>query len=502
MSIFNSTFNKKPKLSAFDLSHERKMSMSFGDLVPCYLEEIVPGDQFQVKPEVFMRLAPMIAPIMHRVNAHIHFFFCPNRLVWNQWETFITGGRDGEDATAMPIMSINEANRSYFTKGSLADYMGLPITDGTTTLINTWRINAMPFRVYQTIYNEWYRDQNLIAPITFNLNNSIGSDYPALCTMRQRAWAKDYFTSALPWTQRGGESVIDPYELDWRSPALAMSESGNALTGALTAENGGIVIGTTGAQIRNINTSSSTVETLRRAVRLQEWLEKQARGGARYIETIKSHFGVKVPDYRLQRPEFLGGSVQPVTISEVLSTFENAEVAQGQMAGHGISVGSQFGFKQRFQEHGYVMGIISLVPTRAYQQGIDRIWIKEDKFDFYWPSFAQTGEQEVFNKELYAAYEATPDTQNDVFGYQSRYAEYKYHKSSVHGDFRDSLAYWHMGSIFSAEPALNQTFIEVDKATPNRVFNVIDTNNHKVYVQMYLNVKALRPIPFANIPTI
>jgi len=252
--------------------------------------------------------------------------------------------------------------------------------------------------------------------------------------------------------------------------------------------------------IDNVNT---TINDLRRSIKLQEWLEKNARGGGRYTEQIRSHFGVVSSDARLQRPEYLGGGKQPVVISEVLSTFQAADgdgEPQGNMAGHGISVGNSNGFTYRAEEHGVVIGIISVLPRTTYQQGIDRMWIRDDKFKYLWPSFGQLGEQEITNVELYMDYFNGPENNSAVFGYQSRYSEYKNQPSRVSGVFRDSLAYWHMGRIFNSQPSLDAGFVSADPTT--RIFAVEDPNVEHLYCQMYHNFSAIRPLPYFGTPTL
>jgi len=502
MKIFNQGLFNKPKYNVFDLSHERKMSMNMGKLVPILLQEVVPGDIFRVNTEMLIRLAPMLAPVMHRINVFTHYFFVPNRLVFNGWEEFITGGEQGTSTLAPPIMTMDETNKNYFLKGSLADYFGLPVMSDTSTYTGAERISALPFRAYQTIYNEYYRDQNITSKVSFGKDSAVGSDYAVLCALRTRAWEKDYFTSALPWSQRGAP-VIMPSQITYRDPALGLSATGDVLSGPVEMDVSGRMTVTTDAgadqlaTLDNIESLSTPVNDLRVAVRLQEWLEKNARAGSRYIEQILAHFGVKSSDSRLQRPEYLGGGKNPVVISEVLSTFENAEVAQGTMSGHGVSSGAQHGFQRFFEEHGYIIGIMSVVPRTAYQQGIEKLWTKEDKFDYYFPEFAQLGEQEVKMREIFAGFDGEGDT---TFGYQSRFAEYKYKQSSVHGDFRDSLAYWHLGRVLEAPPVLGTPFIECNP--DDRIFNVINEDVHKLWCQVYNNVQAKRLMPYFNVPTI
>jgi len=519
-NIFQNIKGTRPRTNVFDLSHEAKLSCNMGQLIPMYLEEIVPGDQFKVNSEIMLRLAPMLAPVMHRVNVYTHYFFVPNRLTWNEWESFITGGEAGDEAPTFPQISVNDAKKAYFAKGRVPDYFGIPTMDSTTVTDST-TISALPFRAYQMIYNEYFRDQNVEGKVPFSIGGTVETDdYNKLTTIRKRAWEKDYFTSALPWAQRGGDvSLPISSELqitpdDYIVPARALYSAGGAGgPGNLeTAASGNVNVndGTaTEVKLLNLKTTpfdidntSVTINELRTSVKLQQWLEKNARGGSRYIEQIFSHFGEKSSDARLQRPEYLGGGKSPVVISEVLNTAGvTGDNVQGEMAGHGISVGKTNTFNKKFEEHGYILGIMSVLPRTAYQNGIERTFSKFDKFDYFWPEFAHLGEQEILQQEIQYKVDATSGTGADTFGYQSRYAEYKYKQSKVAGDFRDNLAFWHMGRIFDPSAgavALNSTFVKSDPT--HRIFAVDDPDIHKLYVQIFNDVKAKRPMPYFATP--
>lgn len=493
--IFESVQMRKPQYSAFDLSHEKKLSCKMAQLIPVLCEEIVPGDNFKVSTEIMLRFSPLIAPIMHRVNVYIHYFFVPNRIVWTSWEDFITGGDDGLSAPTMPTLT---ADTGQMDLGSLADYMGIGAANFAAYKAE---ITALPFRAYQEIYNEFYRDETLTTKIDITVEAQA-------VLLRTRAWEKDYYTSALPFAQRGvGADVpiqFNPSQAAGASeiydvvddPAEKMNVAGD-----VTADASGKIIGPgTGAgsalgAIDNTSSLQLTINDLRQSSALQRWLEKQARGGYRYIETILSHFGVKSSDARLNRPEYLGGGRQPVVISEVLNTSATATEAQGTIAGHGISVGTANRMRSRFEEHGWLIGIMSVLPRTNYQQGIPRKFLRKDKTDYFWPEFANLGEQEVANQEIYYAGNDTQAENEAVFGYQQRYAEYKYGCSSVHADFKSTLDFWHMGRKFVARPALNAAFVEADPTT--RIF-AVETGD-TLWCQIYNNIQARRPMPyFAN----
>lgn len=531
--LFSSVKMRRPRRNKFDLSHERKLSFNMGKLIPIMMQEIVPGDKFRVQSEVMLRFAPLLAPIMHRVNVTTHYFFVPNRLIWDEWEDFITGGREGTSAPVWPFIRINDNTDQEFQRGSLADYLGIPPIE-TLGVTQGLDISALPFRAYQLVWDEYYRDQNLLASLGLlkTSGQQTTGETTKITTLRDRAWEKDYFTSALPWAQRGGQVEI-PFGdagIQYKDESLVVNSFTDTLlngpnymqiaptvSGGTAKVPGGLQIGdstgtgvTAGQQVRIENIESiqpsATINELRRSIRLQEWLEKNARGGARYVEQILSHFGVRSSDARLQRPEYLGGGRNPVVISEVLSTASSYNEAgdqqgmpQANMAGHGVSFGTTNGFRRSFEEHGFVVGMLSVLPKTAYQNGVNKMWSRSDKFDYYWPEFANIGEQEIKEKEIFwnANVATTPDA---TWGYQSRYAEYKYTPSTVHGEMRDELSYWHMGRIFSgAAPPLNNDFVTSNPTT--RIFSVEapSTVDH-LYCQLYNRVDAIRPMPYFGTP--
>lgn len=505
MNFFQQKIKVGPiKRTKFDLGHERKLSLNVGKLVPIMVQDVIPGDTLKVGSEIFLRMAPMLAPIMHRVDVYTHYFFVPNRLMWDEWQKFITGDNESQGAPppAFPTLRIDQYPATPdggppFGVGSLADYLGIGfVSDITGPTTNPLNISALPFRAYQMIYNDWYRDQTFELPIDISKTGGDQSTdmtkvAQTLLPLRTRAWEKDYFTTALPWPQRSISQAFAPID------RYVQDGTDLPAQGAATFANG---------QLQDASTANTEgqllINELRKANALQKWLEKQARGGGRYIETILSHFGVKTSDARLQRPEYLGGGRQHVKISEVLSTFDKSEsdLPQGNMSGHGISAGSFHGFTRSFEEHGYVIGIMSVLPRTSYQQGVEKHWTKTDKFDFAWPDFANLGEQEVKIREIYYDPMDAAMQGEGTFGYQSRYSEYKWKQSTVHGDFRTSLAFWQGGRIFSEEPGLNNTFLKCDNAEFDRVFAVTDPAAHKLWCQIYNSVDAIRPLPFYGTP--
>jgi hypothetical protein len=502
-NLFNSIKLTKPAKNSFDLSHDVKLSAQMGNLTPILTLECVPGDKFNLGCESLIRFAPLIAPVMHRMDVSMHYFFVPNRILWNNWEKFIT---DANSGVVAPFFTPTAETGGYPASTlKFLDYLGVPpIAPGQSQQ----NINALPAAAYQCIYNEYYRDQNLIAPVNYKLtdgqNINSTDDLDRLLTLRKRAWEHDYFTAALPFAQKGAAVDIPIGLVEGDLPVYLNSSSGTSLNGTPSSVNVAAQGGRTDvpadslyADTSNAEIEPTTINDLRRAFRLQEWLEKNARGGTRYIESILSHFGVRSSDARLQRPEYITGVKTPVVISEVLNTTgEDGGLPQGNMAGHALSISSGKSGSYYCEEHGYIIGIMSVMPKTAYQQGIPKTFLKNDTLDYYFPSFANIGEQPVTNNELYAY----TSNQNDTFGYVPRYAEYKFMPSRVAGEFRTTLDYWHLGRIFATQPNLNQTFIECKPEDTTRIFAVEDGTD-PLYCHVYNKIQAVRPMPKYGTPS-
>ena len=510
-SLFNSVRFKSPPVNTFDLSREVKTTVTAGKLIPILHEPNLPGDSFSLKTEALIRLAPQIAPTMHRENMYIHSFFVPNRLLWNDWEDHITGGKDGTSVPSYPKIVINETRKANFVKGLLPDYFGIPTMDATIN--NILYLDALPFRAYHQIMNDYYINQNLEDPFEFLKTGGLldATEQTKLVTPSYRNYEKDYFTGALPFTQRGGDvnlPIDSEFSPEYLDPALAETLTGPSGTENITRNaSEEIITGGEDTVIRNlvdpqtIDTTSVTVNDLRTSVRLQEWLEKNARAGSRYVEQLYAHFKVKSSDARLQRAEYLGGQKIPIKMAEVLQTSrsQTTYTPQGTMAGHGIGVGSGKGFhKKYFEEFGQLIVMASILPRTAYQNGVHKKWQKFDKLDNYFPEFAHLGEQDIKNHEVY--YDGTDSSLNDTFGYVPRYAEYKYGQSTVHGDFRDDLLFWHKGRVFTNPPSLNSDFVKANDVT-ERVFAVEDSGEtDKYWIQLYHNFKGKRKMDIYGTP--
>jgi len=509
--------------STFDRSHGYKTTFDAGYLIPIYLDEALPGDTFNMRMSAFGRLATPIFPIMDNMYVDVHFFFVPNRLVWTQWQKFCGEQTDPGDTTDYEMPYLEAPGVGGWTEGSLGDYFGLPLD------IATMPACSLPFRAYNLIYNEWYRDQNLIDSAV--VDKDIGPDDPGDYVLRKRCKRHDYFTSCLPWPQKGDEvefgigTTAPMTDATWDvvadgtnaprfktagTAARYLTMSSGVTTTAWNAnatdsnnaywDDPQLKIDASALTVDLASATAVTVNEMRQAFQVQKLLEKDARGGTRYVEILKNHFGVTSPDARLQRPEYLGGGTQPINISPIAQTSSTDGTSpQGNLAAMGTVGFDNIGFTHSFTEHGFVMGIASIRADLTYQRGMDRMWFRETRYDLYWPSLAHLGEQAVLSKEIYYGGVGADE---DVFGYQERFAEYRYKPSKITGAFRSTAATpldsWHLSQDFGAtRPTLNQTFIE---ETPPMDRVVAVATEPDILWDSYFNLRCTRPMPMYATP--
>lgn len=543
--MLTSIQTRKPQKNKFDLSREAKLTTNFGEIVPVFTQDVIPGDSFQVSTQQLVRFAPLVAPAMHRIDFKIDYFFVPYRLVWDEWKDFITGGEDGNDLPSYPrFKATNQRINKHFNTGSLANHLGIPAKSAnfawTASSQNT-ELSLLPFRAYQLIYHEYFRDQNVGTEYDQHTSSGLCTNEQDLddqLIKRNTNWEKDYFTSALPFLQRGPEVTLplgNIAPIEWKDPAIGdynivrdgqgQAQDYNKLLGtntnAQTSGTKGLLRNKDASQPTTIGSiayldnasnlqadlssaTAATLNDLRKASALQQWLELMARAGSRYREQIFAMFGERIPDYTVQIPQYLGGGKTPIMISEVLQTYSDGTIDAGKpgdVAGHAIGLGDNLGFTQSFDEHGIILGLARVMPKSSYVQGLSKFWQKFDKFDHYFPQFANLGEQEVKNSELFVTGLESKD--NQTFGYQQRYAEYKYANSTVAGDFTNTLAFWELSRRFSDTPTLNQSFIECDVLNDQSSLRIFAVNDYQgyiqedtIWIQLYHEVNALRPMPY------
>ena len=563
---FSQIPNSPIQRSVFDRSHDYKTTLDSGYLIPFFVDEVLPGDTFKLRVNAFVRMNTLIAPFMDNVFMDTFFFFVPTRLVWDNWQRFCGEQKNPGDSTDFLIPSLSGTNT--FTNGSIFDYMGLP-TGVALDPTNT-PINALPLRAYNLIYNEWFRDENLIDSIPVLTTD--GPDPVSNYTLRKRAKRHDYFTSALPWPQKGPSVDVG---LTGNAPVRGFGQGTEWIYGSGTLPSG--FTGGIGSQYNGLDESQTlhvwgnkemftydnngntmlyngsgsygnkpigmqdssaesnihpatgifgkefsfngalkpsnpdsvyadlsgvsaiTINDLRQAFQIQKFYEKWARGGSRYTETLRVMFNVISPDARLQRPEYLGGTHSRVNVVPTAQTSSTDAVSpQSNLSAFGVLGDSAHGFNKSFVEHGYVIGLVCLRADITYQQGLNRMWSRRQLFDFYWPTLAHLGEQVVYNKEIYT--QGTADD-NGVFGYQERYAEYRYKPSMITGKLRSTdaqtLDVWHLAQKFDTLPKLNQDFIE-ENPPINRVIAV--QNEPQFFADFWFDLKTSRPMPVYSVP--
>lgn len=535
--------------SKFDRSFSLKTSFNVGDIVPFYVDEVLPGDTFDVKTSKVVRMQTLITPIMDNIYLDTYYFFVPNRLVWEHWKQF--NGENTESAwlpsTEYSIPQLTAPSGGW-SVGTIADYMGIP------TGVANLSVSALPFRAYALICNEWFRDENLCDPLvvptgdaTVAGSNTVASveDYAKGATPYKAAKYHDYFTSCLPAPQKGPDVGIGltgnvPVVGNGLSLALTNGTSiggssipsnnsnkyirpyvdgfGKSVTGDFSTPSGDPVLGLLGvptadqlsgnlansglvADLGALN--SVTINQLRLAFQIQKLYEKDARGGTRYTEILKTHFGVTSPDSRLQRPEYLGGNRVPININQVVqnSATVEGETPLGNVAGYSVTSDTHSDFRQSFTEHGFVIGVMVARYDHTYQQGIERFWSRKTRFDYYWPVLANIGEQAVLNKEIYAQ---GTDEDDEVFGYQEAWGDYRYKPNRVTGEMRSqyaqSLDVWHLGDDYDKLPSLSAEWIVEDKTNVDRVLAVTSTNANQLFADLYVKNQTTRPMPMYSIP--